>query len=246
MLIERDDDGYGDLSVDLDAVSGFHQAEGQEGVNIVIIPKSRHSEQSSLNAKIVELQKLKDFETYEEVNDQGQNTISSAWVLCQKGEGVRAWLIARDFEKDHEVQKDSPAVSNAALRAFLAVAVGRQWTVKTTDVKSALLQGKPLDREVSLQLSKEAATSTGKLWRLRHCLYGLSNAAKQFFQSVMETVLTLDCKQCKFDPAPFVCRRNGHVVGMIVSYMVESLHAGEGTFDQLVMKKLRERFLAGG
>ena len=64
-------------------------------------------------------------------------------------------------------------------------------------------------------------------------------------QSVVETLLTLHCKQCKSDPALFVCRRNGRFFGMIASHIGDFLYAGEGTFDPLVRSNLRQRFLAG-
>ena len=57
--IERDDDGYEDVSVDLDAASKFHKAERQENVSIVMIPRSRHGDWSCLDAKIPEHLKTK-------------------------------------------------------------------------------------------------------------------------------------------------------------------------------------------
>ena len=81
---------------------------------------------------------------------------------------MRVRLVARSLEEDHEIQKDSLTVSKEALRAFLAIAASRQGTVKTTDIRSAFLQGKALDREVFLQPPKEATTPAGKIWRLRH------------------------------------------------------------------------------
>ena len=81
---------------------------------------------------------------------------------------MRVRLVARGFEEDHEIQKDSPTVSKAALRPFLAIAASTLGTVKTTDIKSAFLQGKALDREVFLQLPKEATTPASKIWRLPH------------------------------------------------------------------------------
>ena len=55
-----------------------------------------------IQAKQVELQKWKDMEVYEEIEDQGQNFISTRWVItekiCEGQKGAKARLVARGFE----------------------------------------------------------------------------------------------------------------------------------------------------
>ena len=63
-----------------------------EEVNLVLIPRKRHNEPECLAAKQVELQKLRDFDTFVEVEDTGQSRISTTWVLWWKGTEVRARL----------------------------------------------------------------------------------------------------------------------------------------------------------
>ena len=55
----------------------------------------------------------------------------------------------------------------------------------------------------------------------------MNDGTRKFFQSVVETLLTLDCKQCKFDPVLFVCCKNGCGVGIIASHIDDFLHVGE-------------------
>ena len=117
--------------------------------------------------------------------------------------------------------------------------------VKTTDIKSAFLQGKTLDRDVYLIPPKEAHTERGKLWKLKHCLYGLNDAARQFYASVVEVLKSLGCKQSKLDPALFYFWMNGKLAGVIGSHIDDFLHAGDDSFEYVVMEKLRDRFLAG-
>ena len=52
------------------------------------------------------------------------------------------------FEEHSLIPKDSPTVGKGAIRIFLIIVASRNWTPKTTDIKSAFLQGKKLDREV--------------------------------------------------------------------------------------------------
>ena len=66
-------------------------------MNIVLIPKAKHETPDCKRAKEDELCKLKDFETYDEVEDCGQVTISTTWVLWHKGSETRARLVARGF-----------------------------------------------------------------------------------------------------------------------------------------------------
>ena len=80
-------------------------------VNVVMVPKSRHSEIECLQAKQTEIQKLQEFQTYEEIKDVGQFKISTTWVLSEKGEEIRARLVARGYEEMTAIQSDSPTVN---------------------------------------------------------------------------------------------------------------------------------------
>ena len=51
------------------------------------------------DAKKKELAKLKEFDTYDLVNNDGQQTISTRWVLTEKDDGLKARLVARGFEE---------------------------------------------------------------------------------------------------------------------------------------------------
>ena len=153
--------------------------------------------------------------------------------------------MARGFEEDGVTQKDSPTVSKSVLRIFLAMAASRGWTVKTTDIKSAFLQGKSLNHDVFLQPPQEAEVPDGRIWKLKRCLYGLNDAARQFYKTVVEALAKFQCEQSKQDPALFLCKRGGKTVGVMASHFDDFLHAGELEFDSAVMEPLRERFLAG-
>ena len=63
---------------------------------------------------------------------------------------------------------------------------------KTTDIKSAFLQDKELDREVYLRPPVESHTPSNIIWKLKHGLYGLKDEARRFFISVKEELLKLD------------------------------------------------------
>ena len=183
----RNEKNSEEKSIDLASIAEWKKINEAE-VDIVMVPKNQHGEGQCMAAKQTELTKLADFETYELVEDVGQNRISTAWVLWWKGNEVRARLVARGFEEEEEIRADSPTVGKSVMRLLLVIAASKHWTVKTTDIKSAFLQGRRIDREVYITPPKEAEVERGKLWKLKRCLYGLNDAARHFYQGVVEAM----------------------------------------------------------
>ena len=239
----RNDDGL-EKSINLDKVSDWETVT-QDEVCVVLIPKEKHEDEKCMAAKLVELNELKEFDTYEEVPDEGQFRISTTWVLWNKGDEVRARLVARGYEDMQNYPKDSPAVGKSSMRIVLAMAVNKGWKIKTTDVKSAFLEGKELGREVYLSPPKEMKRE-GFIRRLKRCLYGLNDAARQFYQTVTECLINLGCIQSKLDPALFYRINNkGNLMGLLACHVDDFLHAGTEEFEKHVMKTLYTRFLIG-
>ena len=65
---------------------------------------------------------------------------------------------------------------------------------KTTDVKAAFLQSHAIDREIYLEIPPES-NSSGKLRKLNIAVYGLTDAARQWFDSVKDVFLSLKYTQ---------------------------------------------------
>ena len=61
-----------------------------EECNMLIVPRERHSDSDCKEAMKVELEKLKQFDSYETVNDEGQYRISCRGVYGYKDDEVRA------------------------------------------------------------------------------------------------------------------------------------------------------------
>ncbi len=230
----------------------LHQKDVKSGVctgcavYVSFLTKQQQESQECQDAKQLELKKLKDFNTYEEVPYIGQKCITTRWVLTLKNGAPRARLVARGFEDKEWTQCDSPTVGKSAVRLFLTIAVSENWTVKTTDIKSAFLQGEPLERDVFIMPPNEANIQEGHVWKLRTCLYGLSDASRQFYLSVCAEMKRLGCRQSAIEPSLFYKRDvNGKLNGILVSHIDDFLHAGDATFDEKVMGPLRDRFLAG-
>ena len=74
--------------------------------------------------EVVDIEKLVQFDTYEEVNDNGQRVLSTRWVITNKNGQTKARLVVRGFEeKDLEIPRDSPTVGKRAMRLLISIAV---------------------------------------------------------------------------------------------------------------------------
>ena len=232
-------------NVDLERARFMKVPESEE-VNMVLIPMEEQQSEECRKAKLVELKKLEDFQSFKVVEDKGQFRISCRWVLWKKEEETRARLVARGFEEDTEVPSDSPTVDKANLRVILTVAASEGWIIETSDVKSAFLQGKMLDRKVTIIPPKEAGVPKGKLWQLQVALYGLDDASLQFFLKCKEVLLKLGCVQSTFDPAMFMkYDSDSRLIGIIATHVDDFIHAGNEAFRTNVTKKLAEIFKMG-
>ena len=109
--------------------------------------------------------------------------------------------------KNLEIPNYSPTVGKGAMRMFISIAARENWTVTTTDIKSAVLHGKKLERAIYIKPPKESKTSHNVIWKLKHGLYGLKDGARQFYESVREELLKIGLKQCRLDPAVFLFRQ---------------------------------------
>lgn len=219
-----------------------------EEANVVTVPRNLQSSDVCTEAKEQELEKLHNFDVYDIVDEPlGKEVITCRWILTYKGADnqVRARLVARGFQETCEVQVDAPTVSKSVLRMFLAIVQSQGWKLKSTDIKSAFLQGKELERDVYLKPPKEARLPQSKIWRLKRCLYGLNDAARQFYNSVSEELVKLDCLHSTVDSALFLYKINGKLSGMVAMHIDDFLHAGCSQFDENVMNRLRTRFVPG-
>ena len=236
------DENNQNSSIDLRSIEWEKVPETE--INITAI--SDDTEKNDIiNAKENELDKLAQFETYEDVFNYGQKTLSIRWVITNKDGKTEARLVVRGFEEqDPEIPKDSPTVDKGTMRMFLSIAALEQWTVKTTDIKTAFIQGKILDRDIYIKPLKERKSPQDIKWKHKHSLYGPKVGARHFYESVKDELLKLGFTQCKLDPAVFYIQENRKLRGIICCHVDDFLHAGDHCIKKL-MEKLRARFSAG-
>ena len=123
-----------------------------------------------------EIEKYKTFEAFEQIDDEGQDSVPIRWVVTKQGQDgknqpIKARLCIRgDFEDGTDlVRADSPTAGKETLKLALIIAANEGFEVKSGDIKSAYLQGEDLKRKISVRPPPEAGVE-GKLWLLKKLL----------------------------------------------------------------------------
>ena len=200
-------------------------------------------------AKQDEIDKWKKLKVFEEVEDEGQNPrVSTKWVCTEKLKGnetvIKARLVARGFEEtDPQIRKDSPTCAKLSLRLLLLIISTHKWHAHTLDVKSAYLQGNAIDRE--LYLIPPKAFGNKKLWKLLKCPYGLVDASRQWYISVIRNLKALNGKQMSLDPGVFIWRSDSGLMGIVAFHVDDFLVGGNHIFHSTVIAKLKEMMTMG-
>lgn len=198
-------------------------------------------------AKATELENWKTFQVYDEVPDSGQPYISTRWVITTKQKEAetvtKARLVARGFEEEEKFQSDSPTAGKETLKTFLALTSTLGWQCETIDIKAAFLQGGSIERDVYLKPPVESEAE-GKLWKLRKCVYGLSDASRSWYFNVCEELVKLGCKKSDIDPALFFWQKGGVLSGLLLMHVDDFIWAGTEEFRDM-MRKLHSVFKVG-
>ena len=127
------------------------------------------------------------FDIYDEVADEGQETLQTNWVLAEKVKDNKTLIKARltirgDQEDTLDVRGDSPTVRKSNINVFLMCAARMRWKIKSSDVTSAFLQSTPIERDVFVKPPVERRVP-GVLWKLTKLVYGLVDASRGFSSS---------------------------------------------------------------
>ena len=196
-------------------------------------------------AKHVELENWMREAVYEEVPDQGQQTISVRWVItpkCVEGSWTtKARLVARGFEESTNVRSDSPTCMKDSLRLLFTAAASNDWQLNSIDIKAAFLQGNPIERDLFLQPPREAKCD-GMVWRLRKVVYGLSDASRVWYLRVLDEMSKLGATTSKYDKAVFIWRVNNKVEGILACHVDDFLWTGTWNFETKVTNPLKNVF----
>ena len=140
-------------------------------IYVVEVPKKEHGTPEVVEAKEKEIRNLKDFDTFEEVEDEGQKTVGSRWVVTKKENhdgqktACKARIVAKGFHEEEKPQADSPTAMRESVKPFLAIAANEGFELEAVDIRAAFLQSKELDRDVCVEPPKDLKKEN-KIWKL--------------------------------------------------------------------------------
>ena len=236
-------------------VPGESGGEWQKNVNeanVVMIPAERHLNPDVVESKIAELENWKKNEVVDVVEDKGQRRISTRWVITEKEfpDGnikPKSRLVIRGFEEKEkdDLQKDAPTAAKTSLRIAFGIAVDNDWDVVCIDIKAAFLQSRLIEREVFVVPPKEANVEDGKLWRLRKPAYGLVDAARSWYLSLKEELLSLGCKQSQLDKSVFRWIITGKLQGIFLLHVDDFFLTGSVRFFKTVGHAIIDKYTVG-
>ena len=194
-------------------------------------------------AKQQELAKWVENNVYTEVENQNQKCVTTRWVYTEKGDKIKARLVARGFEETHnsDFRKDSPTCTKPAFRLALSILNSNGWKIHCLDVAAAFLQGQPIDREVFLKPPPEAMKAN-TLWKLQRCVYGLDDAGRHWYLRILEEIKKLNGKKSVYDEAVYMWHQNEELEGLMISHVDDFLHGGSDQFTDRVIKGMKETF----
>ena len=152
--------------------------------------------------------------------------------------------MARGFEEDSKsFKKDSPTCSKESLRIALTTFSSYAWRLHSLDVKSAFLQGLPMERTVYIRPPKEAKSEF--LWKMLRCPYGLSDAGRHWYLRLKEKLTQLGMVPCRYDQALFTWFCSGSFAGLLICHVDDILFGGQQQFHEQVIIKLKSSFTIG-
>ena len=199
-------------------------------------------------AKQSELLSWKSNDVYDTVRDQKQDRIQTRWVCTtmSTANGVisKARLVAKGFQDPDAgtVRSDSPTCAKESLRLVLAIVAAKSWSINAMDIKTAFLQGMTFDRDVYVSPPPEAEVPSGFVWKLKKCVYGLSDASRVWYLTVRQELLKLGAKVSVHDEAIFTFSHEKQLQGIISTHVDDFFWAGTKFFEMSVISGIRKVF----
>lgn len=203
-----------------------------------------------------ELTAWADLAVYAEVPFAGQTVLPMKWVLTIKvpddptaAARRKARLCVRgDRDPDRDgVDSTSPTASRATLRVCFSALATHGFTPRTVDVRTAFLQGMPLDRPraVFVRPPVQAGVPDGLIWQLRKCAYGLTDAPRRWYESVLALMERLGLRRSVTDHGLFTRHKAGRLVLLVAVHVDDFLFGGTNPWLARFETGLRSSFTAG-
>ena len=135
---------------------------------------------------------------------QRQNIKQSRWVLREKGNTVRARIVAKGFTELKQSQTSTRSTPQHQLRTLLALSLNNGWTVRTGDISVAFLHAaaaKASKADLYMYPPKEFYNPEDKIiWKLNKAIYGLRSSPKAWQNHLAEVLQQLGLQRSTAEP----------------------------------------------
>ena len=132
----------------------------------------------------------------------------------------------------------APVVSNVTYRIMLIVEILKGLTSKIVDVETAFLHGR-LEEEIYMECPKVLGEEKGKILLLTKSIYGLVQAARQFYKKWTMTLKSIGFKRSLADPCLF--KKEGPVY--LGTYVDDNYILGKEEDINKVIKDIEDKGL---
>ena len=160
-----------------------------------------------------EIQSMKTQQVYIEVHldtltpQQRQQIIQSRWVLREKGNTVRARIVAKGYTETisdlDEIYASTPIF--CVLRTLLALSCNNGWTVRTGDISTAFLHAAAATTDLYMYPPKEFYNPEDNIiWKLNKAIYGLRSSPKAWQNHLAEVLQQLGLQRSSAEPNIFM------------------------------------------
>ena len=199
-----------------------------------------------------EMQKWITNDVYEEVSiddlstDKEINPIAVGWIFTDTEKKRKARLVAKGFQEAplSSTATVSPTCRKESMRILCSLAASMKWTVQSIDITSAFLQGKAIDRDVYL-IPPPECSKKGVIWKLKKCVYGLSDAARMWYNMVKETIAASGIQKCPHDDSLFYLMKEGKLTGIMAIHVDDFMFSGNSQFLELLENGIMKQFIVG-
>ena len=171
--------------------------------------------------------------------NEKEKVISSrgVWTRKDADDGspleMKCRIVGRGFQEefDEKLRRDSPTCSQLLVNIICSIAASRSLKLTAADVKGAFLQGLRIERELYFELPKNLGKASikgvqpGSLLKLKKSIYGVNDAARQWYQSFKSILTQLGWEALTFENAGFVYRFQGQVIGFMALHVDDVLLA---------------------
>jgi Reverse transcriptase (RNA-dependent DNA polymerase) len=170
----------------------------------------------------------------------GRRCVKHKWVFEWKRDGrARARLVACGYSQVAGVDFTSvfsPVANDVSFRIMLICMIMWQLDAMIFDVETAFLNG-DLEEEIYMDCPEGMESEPGECLLLLKSIYGLVQAARQYFKKFESILKKIGFQQCGSDPCLFM-RKNEYGIVMLLCYVDDNLCIGNKAALAQVCKEI--------